>query len=417
MDILFVHQNFPGQFLHLAPALEERGHRVVALTDQHNERPSPVSENYRYRAPEYLVELEKCRLGKTYTQMSERGLMAARAARTLRDRHGFRPDVVFGHIGWGESLYLRDIWPEARHLIYAEYYYATQGQDTGFDAEFTAPSFDRDALTTARQAHLAHAMAQVDAALAPTFWQAGTFPPCFRGLISVIHDGVDTAQLRPDPAAQVTLQDGTVLRAGDEVLTYVGRNLEPYRGYHIFMRALPEILARRPNAQAVIIGADGVSYGSNPPEGRTWKEVFLDEVADRLDMSRVHFVGRLPYDQFVRVLQISRVHAYLTYPFVLSWSLLEAMSIGAHVVASRTAPVEEVIAHGETGTLVDFFDVPGWAEALSAGLADPRAHDALRAAAREQTVSRYDLRTVTLPRLIEFVEGETASDAQGARAG
>jgi len=409
VKILFVHQNFPGQFLHLAPALEARGHEVTALTDQHNERASPIARNFRYPSPKLELDTAQCRLGKTYTEMSERGLMAARAARALRDQHGYMPDLVFGHPGWGETLYLRDVWPQARHVVYAEFYYAAQGLDSDFDPEFRKSAPDRASITTARQAHLAHAMAQADAALAPTHWQAATFPPCFRTLIEVIHDGVNTARLCPDPQASFTLPDGTTLRAGDEVLTFVNRNLEPYRGFHIFMRALPDVLAARPEARAVIVGAEGVSYGQPPDGGGSWKQVLLDELAGRIDLSRVHFLGRIPYPAYVSLLQVSRVHAYLTYPFVLSWSLLEAMSLGAHVVASRTPPVGEVVTDGESGHLVDFFDVAGWSAALIRGLADPSRHDPLRNAARARIQARYDLDKVCLPRLVEFVEGQGAA--------
>ena len=402
MNILLVHQNFPGQFLRLAPALAARGHRVLGLTDEGNNRPSPVPVA-RYPKPAPAVDLALCRLGRTYTEMSERGLVAMRAARALRDRHGLMPDVVFGHPGWGETLYLRGIWPNARHLTYAEFYYAPEGLDTGFDPEFAPENPDRAAVVIARQAHLAHAMAQADAALAPTRFQAGTFPPAFRDRIRVIHDGIDTARAAPDPAASVTLPGGLTLRAGDEVLTFVNRNIEPYRGAHIFLRALPAVLAARPRLQVVVVGGDGVSYGTAPPGGGGWRQHLLAQI-DGIDPARVHFTGRVPYDGFLRLMQVTRVHAYLTYPFVLSWSLLEAMSAGAHVVASRTPPVAEVVEDGVTGTLVDFFDVAGWSKALIAALADPAAHDPLRRAARARMVAGYDLETVCLPRLVEFVE-------------
>ena len=404
MNILFVHQNFPGQFLHLAPALAARGHRVLGLTDAGNARPTPV-EVARYRTPDLPPDLARGRLGRSYLEMAERGLSAMRAARALRDRHGFVPDVVFGHPGWGETLCLRAIWPRARHLAYAEFFYAVEGLDVGFDTEFTRPNPDRPAIVTARQAHIAHAMVQADAALAPTRFQAGTFPPALRAGITVIHDGIDTARVAPDPQAALRLPDGRVLRAGDEVLSFVNRNIEPYRGAHIFLRALPEVLAARPQAQVVVLGGDEVSYGGRPSGGGSWRAHLLAELEGRLDLSRVHFLGRVPYPTFLQLMQVTRVHAYLTYPFVLSWSLLEAMAAGAHVVASRTAPVEEVVEEGITGTLVDFFDVPAWSAALTHALAAPAVHDPLRQAARARIVAEYDLATVCLPRLVRFVEG------------
>ena len=401
MKVLFVHQNFPGQFLHLAPALAARGHEARALTAERNTRKSPVPV-FRYRnPPETTVE----GAGRIYAEMSGRGLIAARAADQMTARTGFVPDVVFGHGGWGETLFLRDVWPNARHLTYAEFFYAATGRDTGFDPEFAQPGLTPKIAVTARKAHVLQAIADADAALSPTEWQASTFPAEWRQKISVIHDGIDTLRLVPNPGAKVQLADGTRLSHGDEVLTYVSRNLEPYRGFHIFMRALPAVLRARPKAHVVIIGGDGQSYGARPKGDKSWKQIFLDEVASDLDLSRVHFTGQVPYPQFMALMQISRVHAYLTYPFVLSWSLLEAMSMGAMVIGSRTPPVEEVIRDGENGRLVDFFDVAGWSTALSGALSDPDAARPLRKAARETVVSRYDLRSNCLPRLVSFVEG------------
>lgn len=403
MRSLLVHQNFPGQFLHLAPALVARGHEVMALTDAANKRPTTLrAMRYAFTPPK--ADFASHGLAATYYQMTERGRAAARAAVALRDQHGFTPDVILGNLGWGETLFLREVWPEARLLIYAEYFYQPRGYDVGFDPEFGSGDLAQRLRVVARQAHLLQAMVPADAALAPTRFQAGSFPDFLQDRITVIHDGVDTDRLRPNPGASVALPDGRILRAGDEVLTFINRNLEPYRGYHIFMRALPDILAARPDAQVVIIGGDDASYGPKPPEGTTWKARFLAEVADRIDPARVHFTGRVAYDQFVSLMQVSRVHAYLTYPFVLSWSLLEAMSVGAHVVGSRTAPVQEVIRDGENGQLVDFFEVNGWSQALTEALAHPKRFAGLRAAARETVVRHYDLHGQCLPRLIDFVE-------------
>ena len=403
MKILFVHQNFPGQFLHLAPALAARGHTVLGLTDEGNKRPSPVPV-LRYRTPAKPgVE----GIAKSYADASERGLAVARAAAQLRREKNFVPDVVFGHGGWGETLFLREVWPEARHLTYAEFYYHARGLDADFDPEFQGVDFGRRLRTTARKTHLMMALAEADVALSPTRWQASTFPEVYRDRITVIHDGIDTNRVRPNPEASLTLPDGKVLKAGDEVVSFVNRNLEPYRGYHTFMRALPDVLKARPEAQIVIVGSDGQSYGPRPAES-TWKEIFLNEVRDRIDLSRVHFVGQLPYAQFIALMQVTRVHAYLTYPFVLSWSVLEAMSAGALVVGSRTAPVEEVIRDGLNGRLVDFFDVAGWSNALTEALALPERDDALRTAARATIVEGYDLKKRCLPALVDFVEGQSA---------
>lgn len=401
MKILFVHQNFPGQFPHLAPALAARGHEVLALTAETNTRPAPVKV-VKYRKPA-AVKLEP-RLTKMYAEVSERGLRAALAARQLRTRHDYVPDVIFGHPGWGETLFLREVWPEAKLLIYAELMYQTTGLDTDFDPEFARPGLENRMSTTARSAHLIQSIVQADAALSPTEFQASTFPPELRAKITVCHDGVNTARLTPNPAARYTVPGTSLtLCAGDEVVTFINRSLEPYRGYHTFMRALPEVLAARPGAQVLIIGEEGQSYGAAPPEG-SWKQKFLDEVKDRLDLSRVHFLGRVPYADFITIMQIGRVHAYLTYPFVLSWSLMEAMSAGAMVVGSDTAPLREVIEDGVNGRLVDFFDIKGWSAALTDALARPEAYLEMRRAARASVVAKYDLERQCLPRLIRFVE-------------
>lgn len=402
MKILFVHQNFPGQFLYLAPELAKRGHDCVALTDNSNTRTATIKV-LKYKHSPQEVDAAATRLGRNYTTMSDRGVTVARAALQMR-RQGYVPDVIFGHSGWGETLFLKEVWPEAKLIVYAEFYYRGRGADVGFDTEFGQPSFDQVMIAQGRATYLGQALAHADAGLSPTEWQASTYPAPLRKMITVIHDGVDTTVMCPNPQASFALPNGQTLHAGDEVLTFVNRNLEPYRGYHIFMRALPDILAARPKAQVVIVGGDEVSYGAAPKGAKGWKETILSEVRDRLDSSRVHFMGKVPYPEFVALMQVSRAHAYLTYPFVLSWSMIEAMSAGCHVVASATKPVMEAIEDGKTGTLVDFFDVSAWSAALTAALAQPERFTDLRAAARKLVLARYDQRLL-LPRMVDFVEG------------
>ena len=401
MKILFVHQNFPGQFLHLAPALEARGHQVLALTDEKNQRPMPVNV-VRYKSPPEL-KLPPM-LGRSYCEHTERGWLTARGCRALRDKHGFTPDVILGHSGWGETLFLGEIFPDAKLLVYAELLYRTRGHDVGFDPEIGSDSVESRVGTVARSAHLIQGLVQADAGLAPTEYQAGSFPPELRQKLTVIHDGIDTDKVRPDPQAELELPSGRKLRAGDEVLTYVSRSLEPYRGFHRFMRALPEVMRARPEAQVVLVGGDGVSYGGQPKDAESWKQKMLAELDGQLDLSRIHFLGRVPYPQYLALLQVSRVHCYLTYPFVLSWSLTEAMAAGCYIVASDTEPVRELLSDGETGRLVPFFDQPALEAALIKGLAgDPEAARMTKAA-REVIVNGYDLKTKTLPRLIDWVE-------------
>lgn len=403
MKILFVHQNFPGQFLHLAPELQRRGHDCLALTDISNTRASAIPV-LKYRHNAAPVDAAACRLGRNYTQMSDRGVTVARACMQLRNEKGYVPDVIFGHSGWGETLFLKEVWPEAKLLVYAEFYYSGRGRDVGFDPEFDKPNFDSVMMAQGRTAHLGQALLHADAGLSPTKWQASTYPAVLRDRIEVIFDGVNTDVMVPNPAASLTLPNGHTIKAGDEVISFVNRNLEPYRGYHSFMRALPAVMAARPTAQVVIVGGDDVSYGRAPPNGTKWKQIFLDEVQGRIDLSRVHFMGKVPYPTFVSLMQISRAHAYLTYPFVLSWSMLEAMSAGALVIGSRTAPVQELIDDGVNGRLVDFFDIEGWSKMLIKALAYPDRFMDMRRAARETILKNYDLQTICLPRMVAYVE-------------
>ncbi len=405
MRVLFVHQNFPGQYRHVAPALAARpGTEVVAL----GINPAPALPGVRH--VRYAVAGRSTPgihpLAANFETATLRGDAAARAASALK-AEGFSPDVICGHSGWGETLFLKDVWPRARLLTFAEFFYSASGADSGFDPEF--PPREGDAFRTrARNAGQLVAFEASDRLLSPTAWQASRIPAIFRDRLSVIHDGIDTDLLRPDPGARIILgRDRLSLGAGDEVVTFVNRNLEPYRGYHSFMRALPEILRRRPKARAVIVGGSDTSYGARPPDGRTWRQIFLDEVKAELDLSRVHFVGKIPYRDYVDLLRISAVHVYLTYPFVLSWSMLEAMALGACVVGSATPPVAEVIRHRENGILVDFFSNEAIAEAVVSVLTDPGAVASLRAAAR-QTALAYDLRRVCLPAHLRLIEAVAA---------
>ena len=361
MNILFIHQNFPGQFKFLAPALVQHGHTVVAMTMQKIEakvwqgvKLVPYSAN-RGTTPNVHPWVSD------FETKTIRGEACFRAALQMKAQ-GFTPDVIVAHHGWGESLFLKEVWPGAKLGIYCEFYYHPHGADVGFDAEF--PAGDEGDVCRLRLKNLNNLLhfEVAGAGLSPTHWQASTFPEPFRSKITVVHDGIDTEAVAPNPNVSLTLNGNVTLTKQDEVVTFVNRNLEPYRGYHIFMRALPEILKRRPQARVLIVGGDDVSYGARPEGGQKWKDIFVAEVRPQIsdaDWSRVHFLGNIPYQHFIPLLQLSAVHVYLTYPFVLSWSLLEAMSVGCTIVASDTQPLREAIRHDDTGRLVDFFDVAG----------------------------------------------------------
>ena len=329
-----------------------------------------------------------------------------RAALQLKDQ-GFKPDVIVAHHGWGESLFLKEVWPKVKLGIYCEFFYHAQGADVGFDPEF--PAKDEGEICRLKLKNINNLLHFdiADAGISPTQWQASTFPQPFRDKITVIHDGIDTLSLVPNPNVVLNLQSGLVLSKADEVITFVNRNLEPYRGYHMFMRSLPEILKRRPKAHVLIVGGDDVSYGAKPENGTTWKELFAREVKPKIsdvDWKRVHFLGKIPYPHFIALLQLSTVHVYLTYPFVLSWSLLEAMSVGCSIVASDTQPLHEAIKHGETGRLVNFFDAKNLSNEVCALLDNPTERQRLGVNARAFAREHYDLQTACLPRQLEWVE-------------
>ncbi|HEY8357366.1 MAG TPA: glycosyltransferase [Ramlibacter sp.] len=338
---------------------------------------------------------------RDYEAHVRRGQQVVRLLLQLRDTQGFQPDVVVAHPGWGEALFLRDVFPRARHVQYFEFYYHGQGADVGFDPEFPASLDDLLRVRSKNSTQLQSVVA-ADAGLSPTAWQKSRYPLELQSKISVVHDGIDTEVVRPDPQAWVQI-NGQRLAAGDEVVTYVARNLEPYRGFHVFMRMLPRLQALRPQAKFVIVGGDDVSYGRRLPEGENYRLLYRKEVEAQVDWSKVFFVGKLPYGDYLKVLQVSAAHVYLTYPFVLSWSALEAMAAGCLIVGSRTPPVEEVVTDGESGLLVDFFDADALAAKLAQVLADPGAYRGLRAAARRAVQERYDLRTVCLPRTLEVI--------------
>ncbi len=320
-------------------------------------------------------------------------------------RQGFHPDVIYAHSGWGEALFIKDVFPSVPLLIYAEYFYGTEGGDANFDKEFTRWTLESAERLKIKNTHLLNALLDSDHALSPTTFQRDRHPQLFQNHISVIHDGIETGRFKPDAKSSVSLRRaGVTLHASDEVVTFVARELEPYRGYHMFMRALPQMMALRPKARFVVVGGDGVSYGAAPPDGKTWKDIFLQEVTGQIDASRLHFVGPVPHETLTQLMQVSTVHLYLTYPFVLSWSLLEAMSVGCLIVGSRTGPVEEVIKHQQNGLLVDFFNPSEIANTVAEAVERRNDLQDLRAAARALAVEKYDLLTHCLPAQIALVK-------------
>ncbi|MBG9388190.1 glycosyltransferase family 4 protein [Caenimonas aquaedulcis] len=406
MDVLFIHPNFPGQFRRVAAALARQpGMRVIGMGDQSWMDPARAIADVPVIA--YPKPGDSAMGAHAHSRSFDAAVRRGHQVVTTLSAHkqqGLEPDVIFVHPGWGDGFYLRDFFPGAKVVGLFEYYYHPRGTDVGFDPEFPSSFEDIFRLRTTNATQLL-ALDSCDEGFSPTAWQRSLFPAAWRYRLSLLHEGVETDVVAPDPNAQITLPDGTVLKAGDEVLTYVSRNLEPYRGYHIFMRALPAILQARPECHVVIVGGDGVSYGKKPEPGTTWKQKYLDEVKDGLDLSRVHFTDTLPYETYVKVLQVSRVHVYLTYPFILSWSMLEAMSAGCLVLASGTPPVEEVISHGDNGLLFPFLQPQRLADAAIEALADPVRFLPLREQARKTIEEKFDFHRVTVPGYLRMMEG------------
>jgi glycosyltransferase involved in cell wall biosynthesis len=405
MKILLVHQNFPGQYFHLAHYLgAQAGNRVVFIT-QRSEGAIAGVEKILYR-PRRSISPQQ----HHYLRESEAAVLnaqeVARAAMDLRSS-GFIPDVILGHNGWGEIWYLKDIFPTAPLIGYFEFFYRLHGADVGFDP---ADPITADTAPRIRTKNLGNLLGldTADLGQTPTQWQKSLYPSHFHSMLNVNYEGIDTTLVKPDPAAWLSLDSGGAkIAAGAEIVTYVARNLEPYRGFPTFIRSLPTILAARPKAHVLIVGGDDVSYGNRPMGPLNFRQQLLKELEGSLDLTRVHFLGKLTYPAFLKVLQVSRVHVYLTYPFVLSRSMVEAMSAGCLVVGSRTQPVEELVQDGANGVLVDFFSHEEVAGRVIEALEDGRAHDSIRQNARETIVTQYDLHTKCLPAHLRLLETAT----------
>lgn len=333
-----------------------------------------------------------------------RGRFAADGALKLK-ADGFVPNLIIGHPGWGEMLFMREVFPKARQIQIGEFYYRTSGADVGFDPEFEQYDFDFQVKVHAKNATLAMSLAEADRIVAPTQFQAGLLPEVFRPRISVIHEGIDTAVARPKLNPQLRTQSGYILDRTRPVVTFVNRRFEPLRGFHIFMRALPRLLADIPDVHVLLVGMDAPGgYGKNAPPGTSWKQVMLNELKGRLDLPQIHFTGPISYELLLTAFGLSAAHTYLTYPFVLSWSLLDAMACECLIVGSDTAPVREVIEPGVNGLLVDFFAHDALAATLTAACREPERFAALRKTARETVVSRFDRATVCEPAWLALID-------------
>ena len=386
MNFLFVHQNFPGQYLHLLRSLladnekREGTHELVFMTEPNRNqmagvrkvtysKPPPVSASAVLEAREYEMAARRA-------QAAYKGALQIKAL-------GFKPDIIIGHHGWGEMLNLVDAFPGVPILGYFEFYYKIHGTDVNFDPEFPMPEAHFGAVRGKNTVNLL-ALALEQYGQTPTRWQHSTYPGWARERIRIIEEGVDLEQCKPDPEARkapLTIGKLTVAPK-QKLVTYVARNLEPYRGFHTFMRALPRILAERPDAVVSIVGGDEVSYGAPPKQGGSWREVMLREVGGQIDLSRVHFLGKVPYDQHLALLKRSDAHVYLSYPFVASWSLREALACGCMVVGSDTDTVTEFVKHESNGLVTPTLDHAALAQSVLRALEDGKLAAKLRKGAR-----------------------------------
>jgi len=404
MQFLFIHQNFPGQFRHIAKALaQDDRHQIVAIGHfpgfQGVSILDPKIKLFGYN-PFKASHAETHHYLRDFEGHIRRGQEVLRVAQRLKNQ-GFYPEVIVVHPGWGEALFLQDIFPLARLVLYCEYYYHSTGGDVGFDPEFPTSFNDYPRVRIKNSTQLL-SLSTCDSGISPTLWQKSLYPIEYQSKLSVIHEGIDTALLRPDSTATFSINGHNFIK-GDEIVTFVARNLEPYRGFHTFLRMLPILQAQRPDMQVIMVGGDDVSYGRRLPEGQAYRDKYVLELKEQVDWTRVHFVGKLPYTEYLKVLKISACHVYLTYPFVLSWSMLEAMSVGCLVVASNTAPVTEVIEHEKNGLLADFFDTEQLAERIANVLKAPADYEAMRQSARQTIVERFDLNSICLPTMVDYL--------------
>ena len=399
MRILFLHPNFPAQFRHVAATLgQDPKNRVVFGTNRKEGQIAGVtkvlyakSRTARAETHHYVRPLENAVL---------EGQAVYRLAQELKDKN-FVPDIVYGHSGWGPTLFAKDIFPRAKLLCYFEWFYNAHGSDADFDPNDPINA-DDEARIRIKNAPILIDLYSCDRGLSPTNWQRQQFPPEFHSKITVRHDGVDTDYFKPEPGAKLVLPRINLdLSEVSEIVTYVARGMEPYRGFPQLIKTIAILQKKRPQCHCVIVGKNRVAYGKSLPDGQTYKDVMLEKFP--LDMSRVHFTDLLPYDEYLQVLKASSVHLYLTRPFVLSWSMLEALSTGCLVVGSATPPVQEVIEDGINGLLVDFFNPSKIASKIIEALNNPDKMAKIRTRARETILETYDLAKL-LPQHLEWIK-------------
>ncbi|MFN6466336.1 MAG: glycosyltransferase family 4 protein [Nostoc sp. DedVER02] len=400
MKILFLHPNFPSQFRNLAIVLgKDPNYKVVFGT---NRREGEIPGVYKAI---YTPSREVAPQTHHYVRSLESAVLTAQAVYRVSEKlkaEGFVPDIVYGHSGWGPTLFMKDVFPKAELLCYFEWFYHAHGSDADFDPNEPLNA-DDECRIRVKNTPILTDLYSCDRGLSPTNWQRQQFPKEYHSKLTVLHDGVDTKYFVPKPDSKLVLPRINLdLSHVEELVTYVGRGMEPYRGFPQFMETVALIQQRRPKCHVVVVGEDRVAYGKNLPDGQTYKKLMLEKLESSLDLSRLHFTDRLPYNEYLQVLQASSAHIYLTRPFVLSWSMLEVMAAGCLLIASKTSPVLEVVKDGVNGLLVDFFSPQDIANRVEEALNNPQEMKAIRANARETILKRYDLAKL-LPQHLQWM--------------
>ena len=345
MKILLLHQNFPGQFRQLLPCLLERGHELVAICSHTR----PVLSSSRLRVLRYKepngCEYDLSGSCKIWHESLLRAEIVGRLLLQL-DREGWKPDRVLAHCGWGEALPVKDIWPHTSLIVWPELWIRPEHMGHGIGPEHLQASREFQLFNLGRNSLTQASLARASAWVLPTLHQANSFPDEYHGdRMHIIHEGIDTKVAVPNSNAQFKF-NGVSIDRSLPVITFVNRNLERLRGFDTFMRALPLIQSQYPSARILIVGDNEGGYGGGHPSGRPLKEIMIDELKNDLDLQKIHFLGRIPHSDLMTLLQVSWVHVYLSYPFILGWSLLEAMACGCCIVGSSGAPVGEAINDG-----------------------------------------------------------------------
>jgi glycosyltransferase involved in cell wall biosynthesis len=387
MRFLLTHPNFPSQLRSVAQVLAANPNNDVRFLTTTAAGELPGVKKILYQ-PKRQPSPQTHHYLRSYEQAILHGQAAYMACMEAK-KDGFVPDLIFGHAGWGPTLFLKDAFPRTPMGLNFEWFYHAHGTDCDFDPADPINADDEARIRT-KNATLLADLAACDGGVCPTRFQYDQFPSHLRSNLIICHEGIDTNFFKPNPGGKMVLADGKLDLSGvNEIVTYATRGMEPYRGFPQFIEAAHLLLKERPNAHVVIAGDDRVAYGKQAPGGKTYKQLLLEKFP--MDPERTHFVGSLPYGEYVKLLQCTSAHVYLTRPFVLSWSMLEAMACGALVVASDTAPVREVITNGINGVLVDFFKPDQLAAMLARALEKPRDFDQIREKARATVVAQYDL--------------------------